>query len=50
MQDLIDGMNQAKHTMKQMESGAKAFDSTAYERAAQDLAEASEQMRIIKTL
>ena len=28
MQDLIDGMNQAKYTMKQMESGAKAFDST----------------------
>ena len=48
MQDLIDGMNQAKHTMKQMESGAKAFDSTAYERAAQDLAEASEQMRNYK--
>lgn len=48
MQDLIDGMNQAKHTMKQMESGAKAFDSTAYERAAQELAEASEQMRNYK--
>lgn len=48
MQDLIDGMNQAKYTMKQMESGAKAFDSTAYERAAQDLAEASEQMRNYK--
>ena len=44
MQDLIDGMNQAKYTMKQMESGAKAFNSTAYERAAQGLAEASEQM------
>lgn len=41
-------MNQAKHTMKQMESGAKAFDSTAYERAAQELAEASEQMRNYK--
>ena len=48
MQDLIDGMNQAKYTMKQMESGAKAFDSTTYERAAQDLAEASEQMRNYK--
>lgn len=48
MQELIDGMNQAKHTMKQMESGAKAFDSTTYERAAQDLAEASEQMRNYK--
>lgn len=49
MQDLIDGMNQAKHTMKQMESGAKAFDSTAYERAAQDLAEASAQMQKYKS-
>lgn len=49
MQDLIDGMNQAKYTMKQMESGAKAFDSTAYERAAQDLAEASAQMQKYKS-
>ncbi len=49
MQDLIDGMNQAKHTMKQMESGAKAFDSTAYERAAQDLVEASAQMQKYKS-
>ena len=49
MQSLIDGMNQAKHTMKQMESGAKAFDSTAYERAAQDLAEASAQMQKYKS-
>lgn len=49
MQDLTDGMNQAKYTMKQMESGAKAFDSTAYERAAQDLAEASAQMQKYKS-
>ena len=49
MQDLIDGMNQAKYTMKQMESGAKAFDSTAYERAAQDLTEASAQMQKYKS-
>lgn len=49
MQDLIDGMNQAKYTMKQMESGAKAFDSTAYERAAQDLAETSAQMQKYKS-
>ena len=49
MQDLIDGINQAKYTMKQMESGAKAFDSTAYERAAQDLAEASAQMQKYKS-
>lgn len=49
MQALIDGMNQAKYTMKQMESGAKAFDSTAYERAAQDLAEASAQMQKYKS-
>lgn len=49
MQDLIDGMNQAKYTMKQMESGAKAFDSTAYESAAQDLAEASAQMQKYKS-
>lgn len=49
IQDLIDGMNQAKYTMKQMESGAKAFDSTAYERAAQDLAEASAQMQKYKS-
>lgn len=49
MQDLIDGMNRAKYTMKQMESGAKAFDSTAYERAAQDLAEASAQMQKYKS-
>lgn len=49
MQDLIDGMNWAKYTMKQMESGAKAFDSTAYERAAQDLAEASAQMQKYKS-
>ena len=49
MQDLIDGMNQAKYTMKQMESGAKAFDSTAYERAARDLAEASAQMQKYKS-
>lgn len=48
MQDLIDGMNQAKYTMKQMESGAKAFDSTAYERAAQELAAASAQMQNYK--
>lgn len=49
MQDLIHAMNQAKYTMKQMESGAKAFDSTAYERAAQDLAEASAQMQKYKS-
>ena len=49
IQDLIDGMNQAKYTMKQMESGAKTFDSTAYERAAQDLAEASAQMQKYKS-
>lgn len=49
MQNLIDGMNQAKYTMKQMESGAKAFDSTAYKRAAQDLAEASAQMQKYKS-
>lgn len=49
MQNLLDGMNQAKYTMKQMESGAKAFDSTAYERAAQDLAEASAQMQKYKS-
>lgn len=49
MQELIDGMNQAKYTMKQMESGAKAFDSTAYERAATDLAEASAQMQKYKS-
>lgn len=49
MQELIDGANQAKYTLKQMESGAKAFDSTAYERAAQDLAEASAQMQKYKS-
>ena len=48
MQDLIDGMNQAKYTMKQMESGAKAFDSTAYARAAQELAQATAQMQSYK--
>lgn len=49
MQDLIDGMNQAKYTMKQMESGAKAFDSTVYERAARELATASAQMQNYKS-
>ncbi len=48
MQSLIDGINQAKYTMKQMESGAKAFDSTAYERAAQELAAATAQMQNYK--
>lgn len=49
MQDLIDGMNQAKHTMKQMENGAKAFDSAAYERAARELAESTAQMQKYKS-
>ena len=48
MQELIDGANQAKYTMKQMETGAKAFDSTAYERAARELAAASSQMQSYK--
>lgn len=49
MQDLIDGMNQAKHLINQMDNGAKAFDSTAYKRAAQELAEATAQMQKYKS-
>lgn len=48
MQSIIDGMNQAKYTMKQMESGAKAFDSVSYQRAARELAAASAQMQNYK--
>lgn len=48
MQQMIDGMNQAKYTMKQMESGAKAFDSVSYERAARELAATTEQMQSYK--
>ena len=48
IQNLIDGINQAKYTMKQMESGAKEFDATAYERAAQELAAATSQMQNYK--
>lgn len=48
MQSLIDGMNQAKHTLNQMNTGAVAFDSSSYARAARELAEASAQMQQYK--
>ena len=48
MQELIDGINQAKYTMKQMESGNKEFDSTAYETAARELAQATARLQEYK--
>lgn len=49
MQQMIDGMNQARLVMKQMESGDRAFNSTAYEKAARELAAASAQMKNYKS-
>lgn len=43
MQDIIDGMQQAQYTIRQMESGAKTFNPTTYAKAVNELRQAREQ-------
>lgn len=48
MQDLVDGINQAKFSLKQMESGDIEFDASKYSHLVNDLRQAQDQFKQFK--